>query len=61
MGQLYALGADEVIPEEYETSMQIFGQVLSNFNKSKQDIQLISQRIRADHYEMFTDFQNLKG
>jgi CPA2 family monovalent cation:H+ antiporter-2 len=61
MGTLYALGADEVIPEEYETSMQIFGQVLSNFEKSEEDIQSITQRIRADHYAMFTSFQNVKA
>jgi CPA2 family monovalent cation:H+ antiporter-2 len=60
MGPLYALGADEVIPEEYETSMQIFGQVLSNFEKSAADIHLIAQRIRADHYAMFTSFHNVK-
>jgi CPA2 family monovalent cation:H+ antiporter-2 len=60
MGSLYALGADEVIPEEYETSMQIFGQVLSNFDKPSLDIQLISQRIRADHYAMFTSLQNAR-
>lgn len=59
MGPLYALGADEVIPEEYETSMQIFGQVLSNFEKSEEDIQSITQRIRADHYALFTSFQNV--
>ncbi len=40
--------------------MQIFGQVLSNFEKSAADIHLIAQRIRADHYAMFTSFQNVK-
>lgn len=61
MGALYALGADEVIPEEYETSMQIFGQVLSSFEKSDTEIHLIAERIRADHYAMFTSFQYQKS
>lgn len=57
MGPLYALGADEVIPEEYQTSLQIFEQVLSNFEKSSDDIQFISQRIRTDHYAMFSELK----
>lgn len=60
VGPLYALGADEVIAEEYQTSMQIFTQVLTNFDKSAQDIQVITQRIRADHYSLFAAIENAK-
>lgn len=50
---LLALGADEVIPEEFETSVEIFSRVLSNYLVPIDDLENLVERIRADNYEMF--------
>lgn len=50
---LLALGADEVIPEEFETSVEIFSRVLSNYLVPVDDLENLVDRIRADNYEMF--------
>jgi K+:H+ antiporter len=51
--ELIALGADEVIPEEFETSVQIFTNVLQNFLVPEDDIDLFIEKIRADNYQLF--------
>jgi len=51
--ELLALGADEVIPEEFETSVKIFTHVLQNFLVPEDDIDQIINRIRADNYQLF--------
>jgi CPA2 family monovalent cation:H+ antiporter-2 len=51
--ELLALGADEVIPEEFETSVKIFTHVLQNFLVPEDDIDQIIDRIRADNYQLF--------
>lgn len=51
--ELVALGADEVIPEEFETSIQIFSRVLQNFLIPEDDIEHIIENIRTDNYELF--------
>jgi CPA2 family monovalent cation:H+ antiporter-2 len=51
--ELIALGADEVIPEEYETSIQIFSRVLQNFLIPENQIERIIENIRTDDYELF--------
>lgn len=45
------LGADEVIPEEFETSIQIFSRVLRRFYIPLDEIQSLVQEIREDNYE----------
>lgn len=50
---LLAVGADEVIPEEFETSVEIFSRVLSNYLIPIDDLENLVERIRADNYEMF--------
>ncbi|MEG9326828.1 cation:proton antiporter [Salinimicrobium catena] len=50
---LLALGADEVIPEEFETSVEIFSRVLSNYLVPVDDLENLVDRIRADNYKMF--------
>lgn len=51
--EIIALGADEVIPEEFETSVQIFTNVLQNFLVPEDDIDLFVQKIRSDNYQLF--------
>ncbi|MCX7678657.1 MAG: cation:proton antiporter [Spirochaetes bacterium] len=50
---LYSLGADEVIPEEYETSIEIFSRVLSKYLVPRQEIEKLIATIRAEGYQMF--------
>ncbi len=45
------LGADEVIPEEFETSIQIFSRVLRRYLVPLNDIQSVISEIRGMHYE----------
>jgi len=51
--ELFALGADEVIPEEFETSVQIFTGVLHNFLVPEDDIDQFVEALRSDNYELF--------
>lgn len=51
--ELLALGADEVIPEEFETSIQIFEHILHNFLVPEGDIVQLIHKVRADNYQMF--------
>lgn len=53
ISELFALGADEVIPEEFETSVQIFTHVLHNFLVPEDDIDQIVDKVRADNYQLF--------
>jgi CPA2 family monovalent cation:H+ antiporter-2 len=53
MKSLYNLGADEVIPEEYETSIEIFARVLTKFLVPRNEIERLIEEIRSDGYEMF--------
>ena len=53
ISELFALGADEVIPEEFETSVQIFTHVLHNFLVSEDEIDQIVEKVRADNYQLF--------
>jgi len=49
---LYDMGADEVIPEEFETSVEIFTRVLAKFLIPHDDIQKLVAEIRSDGYQM---------
>ena len=53
ISELFALGADEVIPEEFETSVQIFTHVLHNFLVPEDDIDQIVEKVRANNYQLF--------
>lgn len=53
--ELIALGADKVIPEEFETSIQIFTNVLQRFLVPEDDIELLIENVRADNYQLFKD------
>ena len=52
MGELYKLGADEVIPEEYETAVEIFARVLRRFLVPQAEIERQVTALRAEGYEM---------
>ncbi len=69
MQKLYDLGADDVIPEEFETSIEIYTRVLSSFLIAREDIEGITNKIRSEGYRMFrsrsaepssTDYKELK-
>lgn len=49
---LYNMGADEVIPEEYETSVEIFAAVLKKYLVPREEIEKYIADIRSDGYEM---------
>ena len=53
MPSLYELGANEVIPEEFETSVEIFTRVLTKYLIPKDEIESLVAEIRSDGYEMF--------
>jgi monovalent cation:H+ antiporter-2, CPA2 family len=50
--ELFQLGADEVIPEEFETSIEIFARVLHRYGVSRSVIESQIERIRKQGYEM---------
>lgn len=52
INELYELGANEVIPEEFETSIEIFSRVLHRYGFSRQVIEGEIVRIRQQGYEM---------
>jgi len=49
---LSQLGADEVIPEEYETSVEIFSRLLKKYLVPEEDIYSFTREIRANGYSM---------
>jgi len=50
---LMQLGADEVIPEEFETSIEIFTRVLSKYLVPRKSIVEFTEDVRSHDYEMF--------
>ena len=57
---LYALGANEVIPEEFETSVEIFARVLQEYHIPRNVISLQVDLIRREHYGALRGLQ-LRG
>jgi CPA2 family monovalent cation:H+ antiporter-2 len=47
---LYRLGANQVIPEEFETSVEIFARVLQEYHVPRNVISLQVDLIRREHY-----------
>jgi CPA2 family monovalent cation:H+ antiporter-2 len=67
MKELYELGANEVIPEEFETSIEIFSRILTKYLVPRDEISRIINAARTDGYQMFrtlsresTDFADMK-
>ncbi len=52
---LRQLGANEVIPEEFETAVEIFTRVLYKYLVPRQKIDLLTAEVRAHGYELFTE------
>lgn len=52
MRHLNALGADEIIPEEYETSVEIFVRVLEKYMVPRENIEKLVSDVRANGYRM---------
>jgi CPA2 family monovalent cation:H+ antiporter-2 len=50
---ILALGADAVIPEEFETSVEIFSRVLHNYLVPIDELEHLIDSIRADNYKIF--------
>jgi CPA2 family monovalent cation:H+ antiporter-2 len=49
--ELLRLGANDVIPEEFETSIEIFARVLSHYGATRADVDRLVDQIRASHYD----------
>ena len=60
---LYNLGANEVVPEEFETSVEIFTRVLRHYLVPREEIGKYVAEVRADSYRMLRglsrDFESL--
>ena len=53
------LGADEVIPDEFGTSVEIFSRVLKQYHIPDQEIYEVTEQLRADGYEILrNDWKN---
>ncbi|PWK19620.1 monovalent cation:proton antiporter family protein [Xanthomarina spongicola] len=57
--ELIAHGADDVIPEEFETSIEIFSRVLHDFLVPENDISEFIDLIRSDNYKLFNSKKKL--
>jgi len=57
MEDIIRLGADEVIPEEFETSIEIFTRVLKKYLIPFDEIQEFINQIRSSDYEMLTSMK----
>ncbi len=54
------LGADEVVPEEFETSIEIFTRVLRKYMIADDEIQHLVQSIRKLNYSLLTTIKGVK-
>ena len=52
MERLSELGADEIIPEEFEASMEIFARVLHKYLVPRNEIEKYIAKVRQGNYEM---------
>jgi monovalent cation:H+ antiporter-2, CPA2 family len=52
MRTMISLGADEVIPDEFGSSVEIFTRVLKKFHVPSEDVQRIISTMRVEGYEM---------
>lgn len=58
---LHELGADEVIPEEFETSIEIFSRVLTRFDIPDHEIDQMVDEIRTDGYKFYRSIFDKKN
>ncbi|MCH8266485.1 MAG: cation:proton antiporter [Acidobacteria bacterium] len=57
MEALFALGGNDVVPEEFETSIEIFSRVLRRYMVPRDIVERSVREIRQDGYEMFRGLQ----
>ena len=58
MGPLYDAGANEVIPEEFETSVEIFARVLKKYLMPKEIVDSLTADLRSESYDMLRSRTN---
>lgn len=58
MGPLYDAGANEVIPEEFETSVEIFARVLKKYLMPKEIVDSLTADLRSESYDMLRSRAN---
>ena len=51
--ELLRLGANDVIPEEFETSIEIFARVLAQYRVEPGEVDRLIAQIRSSHYQAF--------
>ncbi|MBL8984574.1 MAG: cation:proton antiporter, partial [Gemmatimonadetes bacterium] len=55
IAELQRLGANEVVPEEFETSLEIFARVLRTYGVPDEKIRETAATARKDHYDMLRE------
>ena len=55
IAELQRLGANEVVPEEFETSLEIFARVLRTYGVPDETIRETAASARKDHYDMLRE------
>ncbi len=58
---LYRLGANQVIPEEFETAIDFFERILGKYLIPRMDIERAIARTREDNYGIFRDKSKVGG
>jgi monovalent cation:H+ antiporter-2, CPA2 family len=53
---ILSLGAEDVIPEEFETSIEIFARVLGAYLIPRHEVEHYVREVRSDAYEMLREF-----
>lgn len=53
VNELFEAGADEVIPEEFETSIELFSRVMVKYLVPRNEIEKLVTQVRSDGYKMF--------
>jgi len=59
--ELYRLGANQVIPEEFETAIDFFERILGKYLIPRMDIERAIARTREDNYGTFRDSSKVGG
>ena len=52
---LYKAGADQVIPEEFETAIDLYERILKKYLMPRREINTIIAKIRDDNYGIFRE------
>ncbi len=59
--ELYKLGANQVIPEEFETAIDFFERILGKYLIPRMDIERAIARVRKDNYGIFRERGRVRG